>query len=116
MYNRSICKERATRKNSQLAAAQGVALKLGGGLGCSSVRYRSGYVSSYRSPPRTALSAAHFERNDISQPLVLLTPEINVTCFAPFRGAPMAAGLLVEFDRMEAESTRRRRGGDREPV
>ena len=50
--------ERATRKNSQPAAAHGVALKMGWRLRCSSVTYRFGYAPSSRLPP------AHFERND----------------------------------------------------
>jgi hypothetical protein len=41
-----IREERATRKNSQLAAAQRVALKMGRRLRCSSVMYRSGYAPS----------------------------------------------------------------------
>jgi len=42
----AIRKERATRKNGQLAAAQGVALKMGRRLRCSSVTYRFGYAPS----------------------------------------------------------------------
>ena len=42
----SIRAERATRKNSQLAAAQRVALKMGRRLRCSSVTYRFGYALS----------------------------------------------------------------------
>jgi hypothetical protein len=56
--------ERATRKNSQPAAAHGIALKMGGRLRCSSVTYRLRYAPS-ASPARTALPAAHFERNDV---------------------------------------------------
>ena len=59
----SIRAERATRKNSQLAAAQRVALKMGRRLRCSSVTYRFRYAPSTASPARTALPAAHFERN-----------------------------------------------------
>src|ERR1700739_2633724 len=55
--------ERATRKNSQRAAAQRVALKMGRRLRCSSVTYRFRYAPSTASPARTALPAAHFERN-----------------------------------------------------
>jgi hypothetical protein len=51
--------ERATRKNSPLAPAQGVAMKMGRRLRCSSVTYRFRYA-----PPR-ALPAAHFDRNKI---------------------------------------------------
>ena len=40
--------ERATRKNSQLAAARRVALKMGRLLRCSSVTYRSRYAPSSR--------------------------------------------------------------------
>jgi hypothetical protein len=40
----------------------------------------------------------------------------NFICFALFRWAPMVVGSPVEFDRMEVESPRRRKGGDREPV
>src|SRR6516164_8570713 len=54
--------ERATRKNSQPAAAQRVALKIGRRLRCSSVTYRS--IIDMR-PPR-ALPAPHFERNDVT--------------------------------------------------
>ena len=46
--SRLICKERATRKNSQLAAAQGVALKMGRRLRCSSVTSRSTFMLSGR--------------------------------------------------------------------
>ncbi len=44
----SIGVERATRKNSQLAAAQRVALKMGRRLRCSSVTYRFRYAPSSR--------------------------------------------------------------------
>src|SRR5882724_8915543 len=44
----SIRVERATRKNSQLAAARRVALKMGRRLRCSSVTYRSRYAPSNR--------------------------------------------------------------------
>jgi hypothetical protein len=40
--------ERATRKNSQLAAARRVALKMGRRLRCSSVTYRFRYAPSSR--------------------------------------------------------------------
>ena len=40
--------ERATRKNSQPAAAHGVALKMGWRLRCSSVTYRFRYAPSSR--------------------------------------------------------------------
>jgi len=50
--------ERATRKNSQPAAAQRVVLKMGRRLRCSSVAYQLDMR-----PPR-ALPAAHFEHND----------------------------------------------------
>jgi hypothetical protein len=56
--------ERATRKNSQLAAARRVALKMGRRLRCSSVTYRSDMRPLTASPARTALPAAHFERNE----------------------------------------------------
>ena len=39
--------EQATRKNSQLATAQRVALKMGRRLRCSSVTYRFRYALSY---------------------------------------------------------------------
>src|ERR1700745_1630753 len=39
--------KRATRKNSQLATAQRVALKMGRRLRCSSVTYQSRYAPSY---------------------------------------------------------------------
>src|SRR5246127_1977577 len=44
----SIREERATRKNSQLAAARRVALKMGRRLRCSSVTYRLRYAPSSR--------------------------------------------------------------------
>jgi hypothetical protein len=69
--------ERATQKNSQLAAAQRVALKMGRRLRCSSVTsrtilippeenkiWRSVKWCGMRPPP--ALPAAHFERNDVT--------------------------------------------------
>ena len=59
----SIRVERATRKNSQLAAARRVALKMGRRR-CSSVTYRFRYAPSTASPARTALPTAHCERND----------------------------------------------------
>jgi len=59
----SIRAERATRKNSQLAAAQRVALKMGRRLRCSSVTYRFRRIALDMRPPR-ALPAAHFERNE----------------------------------------------------
>src|SRR6202140_5087744 len=61
----SIRAERATRKNSQLAAARRVALKMGRRLRCSSVAYRFRYAPSSASPARTPLPTAHFERNDV---------------------------------------------------
>jgi hypothetical protein len=60
----SIRAERATRKNSQLAAVRRVALKMGRRLRCSSVTYRFRYAPSTASPARTALPAAHFDRNE----------------------------------------------------
>ena len=57
--------ERATRKNSQLAPAQRVAMKMGRRLRCSSVTYRCRYAPSTASPARTALPTAHFDRNNI---------------------------------------------------
>jgi hypothetical protein len=56
--------ERATRKNSQPAAAQRVALKMGRRLRSSSVTFRFRYAPSNASPARTALPAAHFEQNE----------------------------------------------------
>ena len=56
----------AGRKNSQLAAAQRVALKMGRRRIARRVTYRSRYAPSTASPARTALPAAHFERNDIT--------------------------------------------------
>src|SRR5208337_3813612 len=74
--------ERATRKNSQLAAARRVALKMGRRLRCSSVTSRTIFVPCGRKPyrsvkmvrdappiassPPRALPTAHFERNDIT--------------------------------------------------
>jgi hypothetical protein len=39
---------------------------MGRRLRCSSVTYRVRYAPSTASPARTALPAAHFERNDIT--------------------------------------------------
>jgi hypothetical protein len=61
-----ILVERATRKNSQPAAAQSLALKMGRRLRCLSVTYQLRYAPSNASPARTALPAAHFEGNDIT--------------------------------------------------
>src|ERR1700730_7573050 len=57
--------KRATRKNSQPAAARRVALKMGRRPRCSSVTYQFRYAPSNASPARTALPTAHFERNDV---------------------------------------------------
>jgi hypothetical protein len=57
--------ERATRKNSRLAATRRGALKMGRRLRCSSVTYRSRYAPSVASPAQIALPTAHFERNDV---------------------------------------------------
>jgi hypothetical protein len=58
--------ERATWKNSQLAAAHGVALKMGPAatllVSCVSIQICALFTAS---PARTALPAAHFERNDV---------------------------------------------------
>src|SRR5580704_2179326 len=62
----SIRAERATQKNSQPAAARRVSLKMGRRLRCSSVTYRLRYAPSTASPARTALPAAHFERNAVT--------------------------------------------------
>ena len=62
--SKSIREERATRKNSQLAAAQRVAMKMGRRPRCSSVTYRLDMRPLTASPARTALPAAHFERNE----------------------------------------------------
>ncbi|MFZ0503055.1 MAG: hypothetical protein WAM44_05050, partial [Chthoniobacterales bacterium] len=51
-------------KNSQLATARRVAMKMGRRLRCSSVTYQSRYAPSTASPARTALPAAHFDRNE----------------------------------------------------
>jgi hypothetical protein len=60
--------ERATRKNSQPTAARRVALKMGRRLsrarGIGTDPFRS--APSAASPARTALPAAHFERNDVT--------------------------------------------------
>src|SRR6478736_1638967 len=50
--------ERATRKNSQLAAARRVALKMGRLLRCSSVTYRSDMLLPHAS------QTTHFEHNE----------------------------------------------------
>jgi hypothetical protein len=42
-----------------------VAMKMGRRLRCSSVTYRFRYAPSSASPARTALPAAHFDRNKI---------------------------------------------------
>jgi len=54
--------ERATRKNSQLATARRVAMKMGRRLRCSSVTYQSRYAPSLR--PAAAGPTAHFDRNE----------------------------------------------------
>ncbi len=41
-------------------------MKMGRRLRCSSVTYRFRYAPSTASPARTALPAAHFDRNDIT--------------------------------------------------
>src|ERR1700736_2425240 len=69
--SRSIRAERATRKNSQPAAARRVALKMGRRPRCSSVTSRTIFTlllmwASTASPARTASPAAHFERNDVT--------------------------------------------------
>jgi hypothetical protein len=64
-YLDSYGSKRATRKNSQLAAARRVALKMGRRPRCSSVTYQFRYAPSTASPARTALPTAHFERNDV---------------------------------------------------
>ena len=55
---RRVC--RATRKNSQLAPAQRVAMKMDRRLRCASVTYRFRYML-----PPCALPAAHFDRNEL---------------------------------------------------
>jgi hypothetical protein len=50
--------------NDGVAAARRVALKTGRRRRCSSVTYQFRYAPSYRQWARTALPAAHFERND----------------------------------------------------
>src|ERR1700693_108012 len=62
---RVIRVERAARKNSQLAPAQRVVMKMARRLRCSSVTYRVRYAPPSASPARTALPAAHFDRNKI---------------------------------------------------
>jgi hypothetical protein len=54
--------ERATRKNSQLATARRVAMKMGRRLRCSSVTYQSRYAPSSR--PAAAGPTARFGRNE----------------------------------------------------
>jgi hypothetical protein len=56
----------ATPKNSPLAAARRVALKMGRRRRCSSVTYQFRYVPAYRQSGSDRLPAAHFERNDMS--------------------------------------------------
>src|SRR5580704_11560529 len=63
-FIRSI--RRGGGKTAKPAAARRVALKIGRRLRCSSVTYRLRYAPSTASPARTALPAAHFERNDIT--------------------------------------------------
>jgi hypothetical protein len=55
---------KARGKTTQLAAARRVVLKMGRRLRCSSVTYRSDMRPLTASPARTALPAAHFERNE----------------------------------------------------
>src|SRR6202007_668792 len=57
-YLESIRKQRATRKNSQLATAQRVAMKMGRPLLARRLR-----INLDTRPPR-ALPAAHFDRNE----------------------------------------------------
>jgi hypothetical protein len=53
------------RKNSQLAAARRVAMKIGRRQRCSSVTYRFRNTRPLdASPARTVLPAAHFDRNE----------------------------------------------------
>ena len=52
--------ERATRKNSQPAAAHGVALKMGWRLRCSSVTYRFRYAPSHRQSGSDRLAGSPF--------------------------------------------------------
>jgi hypothetical protein len=54
--------ERATRKNSKLATARRVAMRMGRPPRCSSVTYRSRYAPSSR--PAAAGPTAHFDRNE----------------------------------------------------
>src|SRR6202043_307939 len=79
--------ERATRKNSPLAPAQRVAMKMGRRLRCSSVTYRFRYAPSSASPARTALPAAHFDRNKI--PRISGTGHLCSPGPAPLRSAQM---------------------------
>src|ERR1700726_2123560 len=60
--------ERATRKNSQLAPAQRVAMKMGRRLRCSVARRSRidlDMLPPSASPARTALPAAHFDCNKV---------------------------------------------------
>src|SRR6516164_147441 len=59
-----IRKERATRKNSQLAAAQRVVMKMGRRLRARRLRINLDMRPLTASPARTALPAAHFDRNE----------------------------------------------------
>src|ERR1700726_5032291 len=52
--------ERATRKNSQLAPAQRVAIKMGRQLRCSSVTYRFRYAPSIRESGSDRLAGGPF--------------------------------------------------------
>jgi len=52
--------ERETRKNSQLAAAQRVGLKMGRRLRCSSVTYPFRYAPSYRQSGSDRLAGGPF--------------------------------------------------------
>src|SRR6202007_121183 len=59
-YLESIRKERATRKNSQLATAQRVAMKMGRPLRCSSVTYPFRYAPSFRQSGSDRLAGGPF--------------------------------------------------------
>src|ERR1700740_2457353 len=93
-YLEAIEKERATRKNSQLAMAQRVAMKMGRRLRCSSVTYPFRYAPSTASPARTALPTAHFDRNETYAYFGDRTPGGIQAMIKPVRLAVLGAGLI----------------------
>jgi hypothetical protein len=74
--SKSIREERATRKNGQLATAQGVAMKMGRRLRCSSVTYRFGYAPSSRLAGEIRFGSSGFGGARVSSAVGFLTAEL----------------------------------------